>query len=116
MDGQPVDMQPRDGVAQSAGAGTQARRRSPQARGPAGEVMIFFKSCPRCSGDRSLEHDHYGWYVLCLSCGHVTYPDVVPDAKVASVERSDTTRPSPDAPPESDIGDQAPLVPAVSRG
>jgi hypothetical protein len=38
--------------------------------------MILFKSCPRCSGDRALEHDFYGWYLLCLACGYVTYPDV----------------------------------------
>jgi hypothetical protein len=37
--------------------------------------MIIFKSCPRCSGDRSLEQDFYGWYVLCLTCGYVTYPE-----------------------------------------
>ena len=36
--------------------------------------MIFFKSCPRCEGDRALEWDSYGWYIICLICGHVTYP------------------------------------------
>ena len=40
------------------------------------EDMVFFKSCPRCSGDRILEHDVYGWYILCLACGYVTYPNV----------------------------------------
>ena len=39
--------------------------------------MIYFKSCPRCSGDRSLGRDHYGWYILCLICGYVSYPNVV---------------------------------------
>ena len=38
--------------------------------------MILFKSCPRCSGDRSMEQDFYGWYVLCLTCGYVTYPEL----------------------------------------
>ena len=38
--------------------------------------MVLFKSCPRCSGDRTLEQDSYGWYVICLTCGYVTYPDV----------------------------------------
>ena len=38
--------------------------------------MIFFKSCPRCSGDRAMENDYYGNYVLCLHCGYVTYPPV----------------------------------------
>ena len=36
--------------------------------------MIFFKSCPRCEGDRALERDSYGWYIICLICGHVSYP------------------------------------------
>ncbi len=39
--------------------------------------MIFFKTCPRCSGDRSLEKDMYGWYIICLNCGFVTYPEVL---------------------------------------
>ena len=38
--------------------------------------MILFKSCLRCSGDRILEQDFYGWYILCLACGYVTYPDL----------------------------------------
>lgn len=41
---------------------------------------VFFKSCLRCSGDRALENDSDGWYVLCLHCDHVAYPDI-PDAK-----------------------------------
>jgi len=36
--------------------------------------MVFFKSCPRCSGDRTMEEDLYGHYILCLTCGHVSYP------------------------------------------
>ena len=36
--------------------------------------MILFKSCPRCSGDRTMEEDLYGHYILCLTCGHVSYP------------------------------------------
>ena len=39
-------------------------------------TMVTFKSCPRCSGDRSLEHDFDGWYIVCLYCGHVAYPEV----------------------------------------
>ena len=38
--------------------------------------MVFFKSCERCSGDQTLEHDFEGWYVLCLLCGNVTYPEL----------------------------------------
>ena len=48
--------------------------------------MIFFKSCPRCAGDRSLENDSYGWYIICLGCGFVTYPEVVAAAKEAKQE------------------------------
>ncbi len=36
--------------------------------------MVLFKSCPRCSGDRTMEQDLYGWYILCLACGYVSYP------------------------------------------
>ena len=36
--------------------------------------MVLFKSCPRCSGDRTMEEDLYGWYILCFACGYVTYP------------------------------------------
>ena len=38
--------------------------------------MVYFKSCIRCSGDRILDKDVYGWYMLCLACGYVTYPQV----------------------------------------
>ncbi len=44
-------------------------------------MMVIFKSCPRCSGDRSVERDMYGVYVICLACGHVTYPDVGAEAR-----------------------------------
>ena len=32
--------------------------------------MIWFKSCPRCSGDLMEDSDGYGKYVSCLACGH----------------------------------------------
>ncbi len=38
--------------------------------------MVYFKSCARCSGDRVLDKDVGGWYMLCLACGCVTYPQV----------------------------------------
>ena len=44
------------------------------------ESMVLFKSCPRCAGDRILEQDFYGWYMLCLACGHVAYPQQDPEA------------------------------------
>jgi len=40
--------------------------------------MMFYKSCPRCEGDRSLENDFDGYYLLCLHCGHVAYPKIEP--------------------------------------
>ena len=45
--------------------------------------MMFFKSCPRCKGDRVLEKDWDGHYILCLACGHMAYPN---DAVVASFQ------------------------------
>ena len=39
-------------------------------------LMIYLKSCKRCTGDRTLERDMYGWYIMCLNCGHVAYPEV----------------------------------------
>ena len=38
--------------------------------------MIMFRSCARCSGDRTVETDGYGEYVTCLQCGHVSYQGV----------------------------------------
>ena len=43
--------------------------------------MIYFKSCPRCSGDLSLEQDVYGWYLICLSCSNVLYPNIDEEEK-----------------------------------
>jgi hypothetical protein len=43
--------------------------------------MVIFKSYPRCSGDRILENDLFGWYVICLACGYVSYPDLALDAR-----------------------------------
>ncbi len=36
---------------------------------------MYFKSCPRCSGDQCPEKDQYGSYIICLTCGYVAYPD-----------------------------------------
>ena len=46
---------------------------------PGFNTVIMFKSCPRCSGDRCLERDSDGWYITCLHCGHVSYPEVFPE-------------------------------------
>jgi hypothetical protein len=33
--------------------------------------MVYFKACPRCSGDMHGSSDMYGSYKECLQCGHV---------------------------------------------
>ena len=52
--------------------------------------MVLFKSCPRCTGDRILERDFYGWYVVCLACGFVTYPEVDMDDTPSMAEAQRT--------------------------
>ncbi|GEM_PF-410347 len=32
--------------------------------------MIWFKACPRCGGEISVEKDAYGTYLSCLQCGY----------------------------------------------
>ena len=32
--------------------------------------MVWFKCCPRCSGDLCEEADLYGNYIACLQCGY----------------------------------------------
>jgi uncharacterized OB-fold protein len=49
--------------------------------------MIYFKSCTRCTGDRTLERDMYGWYIICLNCGHVAYPETQVKEKVRGKSR-----------------------------
>ena len=43
------------------------------------EHSVLFKSCIRCSGDRQIRRDFEGFYIACLACGHVTYPEVHTD-------------------------------------
>ena len=52
---------------------------------------VLFKSCPRCSGDRVLEHDFYGWYIACLACGHVSYPEISAEAGLAARKKHKQT-------------------------
>ena len=77
--------------------------------------MIFFKSCVRCAGDRSLEGDHYGSYVICLSCGYVTYPGIAVELK-APVEESQSTEPEPAAPRPFDAPRSQPSQPRAGAG
>lgn len=37
---------------------------------------MLFKSCIRCSGDRQIRRDFEGFYISCLACGHISYPEV----------------------------------------
>ncbi len=43
------------------------------------EHSVLFKSCVRCRGDRQIRRDFEGFYIACLACGHVTYPEVQTD-------------------------------------
>lgn len=52
--------------------------------------MVLFKSCPRCEGDRTVEHDLYGWYILCLACGFVAYPQNNPEEEGLEEEKRQT--------------------------
>ena len=36
--------------------------------------MLYFKSCPRCTGDLYEQTDHYGFYKACLQCGNLIEP------------------------------------------
>ena len=49
--------------------------------------MVLFKSCPRCEGDRTVEQDLYGWYILCLACGFVAYPQADPEGEDLEEEK-----------------------------
>ena len=55
-----------------------------------GGATVLFRSCKRCTGDRSLEWDYDGWYIICLMCGHVSYPDVGLQRMRARVRQSVT--------------------------
>ena len=40
------------------------------------EHDVLFKSCTRCGGDRQVRRDFEGFFVGCLACGRVTYPEI----------------------------------------
>ena len=50
------------------------------------EHYIIFKSCARCAGDRQVRRDFDGFYIACLCCGHVTYPEVETSETVRLLE------------------------------
>ena len=50
------------------------------------EHNVLFKSCTRCSGDRQVRRDFDGYYIACMACGHVTYPEVTTQEVVRLLE------------------------------
>ena len=49
--------------------------------------MYRLKSCPRCHGDVLDDRDEYGWYELCLQCGHMRYMSGSESARPAAIEK-----------------------------
>jgi len=37
-----------------------------------GDVVMKFKSCPKCKGDVIIDRDQYGWYEQCMQCGYLS--------------------------------------------
>lgn len=51
--------------------------------------MIYFKACPKCHGDLTINRDGYGAFVSCLQCGFMRDIDVKPVlARAPVVSRS----------------------------
>jgi len=50
-----------------------------------GPKMILLKSCPRCHGDMMPEEMLGEVEVVCLQCGHRTYPEPQIEAAAAPV-------------------------------
>ena len=53
--------------------------------------MIFFKACPRCSGDMHVNRDIYGDYKECLNCGNMQDMEN-PEAKAALLSAATTKK------------------------
>lgn len=49
-------------------------------------TMFYFKACPKCQGDQTLEKDAYGEYKKCLQCGTIIE---VSDQEISDQEISD---------------------------
>ena len=47
----------------------------------ANTANTWYSSCPRCRGSRYRDGDIYGEFLLCLACGHVTYPFKAPERR-----------------------------------
>lgn len=54
-------------------------------------MMIFFKACPRCSGDMHVNRDIYGDYKECLNCGNMQDLET-PDARRIFVSAAPTKK------------------------
>ena len=49
--------------------------------------MYRLKNCPRCSGDLFLDRDEYGWFEMCIQCGHMRSMSCVESDHAAEIER-----------------------------
>lgn len=43
-----------------------------------GGIIMYFKTCPKCTGDVDVIQDHFGPYKMCLQCGWVQDIDKTP--------------------------------------
>ena len=50
--------------------------------------MDFLELCPRCAGYQELRKDEYGWYICCMYCGNVGYPDIEREETLSIVKPS----------------------------
>ncbi len=61
--------------------------------------MIWFKGCPRCSGDLYHDHDQYGQFVTCVQCG---FCKDAPQANAGPLKITADPVPAPSVPDRQD--------------
>ena len=49
--------------------------------------MFRLKNCPHCGGDIMDDRDQYGWFEVCLQCGHMRYLSAPESIMPATVEK-----------------------------
>ncbi|KKM97475.1 hypothetical protein LCGC14_1167700 [marine sediment metagenome] len=49
-------------------------------------TALRLRACPRCAEKLRVTHDIHGGYLYCLQCGHHSYADVPPEARIARPE------------------------------
>ena len=54
--------------------------------------MFYFKACPKCQGDQTLEKDAYGEFKKCLQCGTLIEVEVAQFALADSADQPKATR------------------------